>query len=587
MALAVDTSEIIAAISNLQDLTLSPEAKLNISIYASQSKNPVVQEGLERLLEKDRRDELKRLGRAARRIHIDGRARDWSTRNFEVKDEWDEWHPINGKKGIKKRRAEFDLVSYGFACDGRFVYAMLKPRAVPRHQKYYHALNIASGSSRIFYSIAWTNNGTYINEFKEADNSWVRSFVPRGMQSAQGRVFEARVPLRALKNLPEYYHLSAVGWDETYDAYNSTWTYSPVSALPEKYKNYALELFARYAESTPFTPDNPLPIAQALADAYIYRMSQSSVRDMVVSDGLLMLEEAQKTESYAFPNQKKLPNLGLNQIIAWSNRAYLYGIQNNSWRFRQILSKHGEKFSEAVYRFLFLDPATFSDARELIAAYDLVVPEDLPATLWKIEETLANTQRYRASLDFLKTLAELIGTEYWRRIYEEAKFEEENNLNIIANVEGVPIYKSANYGASFQVKYFKENGSHYGDCGDVTVMSLAVAKALGIPALHIHYDLIDDGYHRVIHSFPAYYSSAESLYLGFRTGYNIVWDWTKSGRTGLKVLYRSELPINEWFSNFHSRPLPGTKVWNASNFKSAVVGLEEWENFNAGGFAEP
>jgi transglutaminase-like putative cysteine protease len=471
--------------------------------------------------------------------------------------------------------------------DGRYLYVMLRPRAMPRNMKYYYALNLMNSSSNLYYSIAWTNSGNYVNEFNTADNSWVRSFVPGTMRSAQGGVFEARVPLKALKHLPEYYHISPITWDKAYNAYNNIWTYTPETALPQKYRNYALELFARYAEYTYLVPDNPLPIAQALADAYIYRMGEDSVRGLVVSDGLLMLEEAQKTESYSFPDQNTLSKLKLDQIIAWSNRTSLYSVQGSSWKFREILSKNGEKFTAELYSFLFLDPAVFDDARAVISAYDLVVPADLPATLWKMEDTLANTQRYRGSLDFLKRLADLIGTDYWRKIYEDAKFEEENNLNIITEVAGVPIYTSGNYSATFQVQYFNDNGHHYGDCGDVTVMSVALAKVLGIPALHIHYDLIDDNYQEVIHSFPAYYSSAEDRYMGFRTGYNIVWDWAKSERETLKVHYFFDLPVDEWFSQFYSRPLPGTKVWSASNQQAAIVSLEEWESFNSGGFTAP
>lgn len=210
-----------------------------------------------------------------------------------------------------------------------------------------------------------------------------------------------------------------------------------------------------------------------------------------------------------------------------------------------------------------------------------------PATLWRIEETVANTQRYRATLAFLERLARLIGTEYWQNIYEEAKYEEEHNLNIITEVEGVPIYKSSNYSASFQLPYFSEHNTHYGDCGDVTVMSVAIAKALGIPALHIHYDLVDDNYQEVLHSFPAYYSSAEQRYRGFRNGYNLVWDWAKSGRTGLRVHYFYDRPIYEWFSQFYYRALPGTNIWTSSNQETAIVSLEEWQFLNSGGFSQP
>ncbi len=575
----------MAAISSLHALTLSQAVQQNISDYVSLSTNPIVHEGLERLLEKDRQAEFKRLKHAAKRIKIDGRAKDWSTRTFAVGDRWNEWYPIKAGRKIRKKRAAFDTTLYGFASDGRYLYVMSKPRVMPRNQKYYFAINLMSSASRPFYSIAWADNASYVNVFNEADGSWKKSFVPRGMKSAKGRVFEARVPLRALKKLPGYYHPTSVAWDEAYNAYNYITAFTPQSSLPEKFRNYALELFARYAERRSFTPDNPLPIAQALADAYIYRMSEDRVRDTVVSDGILMLEEAEKTESYSFPDQQKLSKLGLNQIISWSNRASLYGIENNTWRFRKILSRNGGKFSEAIYKFLFLDPAVFNDARALISRHDLIVPGDLPATLWKIEETFANNQHYRASLDFLRALAELLGTEYWRKMYEEARYEEENNLHIITEVDGVPVYRGLNWSAGFQVRYFNENGTHYGNCGDVTAMSLAVAKALGIPALHIHYDVIDDYFYREIHSFPAYYSSAENRYMGFRTGYNMVWDWTKSGREGLKVLYRYELPVYEWFSQFYDKPLPGTKVWSASNFKFALVSLEEWESFNSGGFS--
>lgn len=585
--LAVDAQEIIAAIANLRTVALSPETQQNIINYVSQSSSPVVHEGLSRLLEKDRHSELVKLKRAAKRIRIDGSAREWRTKNFKVNDQWDEWYPINTSKPIRKKRAEFDTLSYGFVSNGRYLYLMSKPRKMPRRGEYYHVINLMNSSSGVFYSIAWTNNGNYINEFRTSDNSWIRAFVPKGMRSVKGRVFEARVPLRALNKLPEYYHPSSVAWDETNNAYNQIWSLSPHSSLSEKYKNYALELFARYAESAVLSPDDPLPVAQALADAHIYRMGTASVRDMVVSDGILMFDEARKTTDYSFSNQEKLKQLSLDQIILWSNRTYLYAIQNIPWKFREVLSKNGERLTEEIYRFLFLDPAVFDEVHALIATHNLIVPGDLPATLWKIEETVANTQHYRASLDFLKNIAERIGTEYWWQIYEEAKFEEENNLNVITEVNGVPIYKSWNYSASFQIKYFNEHGAHYGDCGDVTIISLAIVKALGIPALHIHYDLIDDNLHQAIHSFPAYYSSATNLYLGFRTGYNIVWDWIKSGREGIKVLYYYDLPVDEWFSLFYIKPLVGTKIWSASNQKVAVISMEEWESYNSGGFLAP
>lgn len=584
---AVDSQEILATINNLRSVVLSSDAKQNIINYVNQSSSPVVHEGLGRLLGEEKRAELKRLKRAAKRISIDGSAGEWKIKNFKVNDEWDQWYPISTDKPIERRRAEFDILSYGVVSDGRYLYVMSKPRKMPRHGKYFYAINLMNSDSRLYYSIAWTNNGNYINQFRTADNTWVRAFVPKGMKSAKGKAFEARVPLRALKKLPDYYHPSSVAWDEANNAYNYIWTLNPQSSLPEKYRNYALELFSRYAQSASLSPDDPFPVAQALADAYIYRMSMAAVRDMVVSDGLAMFQEAQNTEQYSFPGQERLKQLSLNQIILWSNRAYLYAIQNVPWKFREVLSSSGEKFTEGIYRYLFLNPAVLNDARTLIATYDLFVPGDLPATLWKIEDTVANTQRYRASLDFLKKIAEGINTEYWWQIYEDAKYEEENNLDVITEVDGVPIYKSWNYSANFQVKYFSEYGHHYGDCGDVTIISLALVKALGVPALHIHYDLISNNFHQAVHSFPAYYSSSANLYLGFRTGYNIVWDWNKQGRDDLRVLYYYELPLEEQFSLIYNEPLDATKIWSANNQKLSVVSMEEWQGYNAGGFSGP
>ena len=584
---AVDSSEVTTAVFNSTGLVLSPQAERNISDYITRSSNPVIQEGLLCLLEKDRREDLQRLRKSARRIRIDGMVRDWNTADFETRDTFDEWYPVNPDKPIRRKRRDFDIVSYGFAVTNDYVHVMLKPRSMPRGKKHHHAVNFMNSSGRLYYAIAWSEYGFHVHEYNPEDNSYVRSFRPRGMKNAAGRVFEAKVPRRSMKNLPEYFHVGSIAWDKEYNAYNNMWPYTPHSSLEEKYRNYGLELFARYSESAVFIPDNPVPIAQALADAYIYRMSRNSVRPLVVSDGLRMLEEAAKSDAWAFPGQKKLTEHRLNQIIEWSNRASLYGIENNSWKFRSVLSPHGEKFSEASYRFLFLDPAVLDDARTLITQYDLIVPGDLPATLRKIEETAVNTQRYRAGLAFLEMLSRVLGTAYWQKIYEDAKYEEDNNLTVITEIDDVPIHKYSNWSASFQVRYLRDNNTHFGNCGDVTTMSLAVAKALGIPAIHIHYDLAGDNYHQVIHSFPAYYSSAEGRYIGFRKGDNHAWDWAKSGREDLKVIYFYDSPIHEWFSQFQIRPFTGTKVWRSSNSDSYTASLEQWQIMNAGGFPAP
>lgn len=586
-AAAIDSSELFDALQKNRVPILSQAVYQNLANFVEQSTSLVVQDGLERLLEQERKVEFKHLRKIARRIRIDGRPRDWKRSNFLSLDQDDNWSPIDPRRRIKKKRKEFDLISFGSVINSRYLYVQIKPRRMPQGIEHYHAVNLMDNRGRLFYTITWTRSGCYLYEFHPRSHEFMGATKPVGMQSAAGRVFEARVPIRALKNLPDYYQVGSIAWDEDYNAYNNIWSYTPQAHLHEIYRNYALELFARYADNITLTPNDPLPLAQALADAYLYRMGTEAVRDLVIVDGLAMLDMAKQSEEYVFPGQRPLAQMSLDQLLVWSNRATLYGVENNAWRFRKILSKTGGKLTEEIYRFLFLDPAALQEARSLIELYNLIVPGDLSATLRNIEETVIARQYYRADLDFLERLATILDSDYWWGIYGDARYEQDHDLNVITTVEGVPIYKHRNWSSSFQTRYFAEHGNHYGNCGDVTGLSLVIAKALGIPGLHIHYDLVGDGYYQVVHSFPAYYDSAQELYVGFRSGDNQVWDWAKSGRDDLQVFFSYDMPIQEWCSQAYSRLLPGVKAWGASNYKTKVITLVEWNNFNLNGFPAP
>ena len=153
-AKALDSTQFLKAIEKLESYPLSLKAKQNISTYVNQSTNAVVRQGLHRLLEHKRQAEFLKLKRAAKRIRIDGKSGDWSTSNFEVKDKWNDWYPINSKKKIRKKRKQFDLVSYGFVVDDRYLYAMIKPRTMPKREKYYLGINImGSGGGLYMWSL--------------------------------------------------------------------------------------------------------------------------------------------------------------------------------------------------------------------------------------------------------------------------------------------------------------------------------------------------------------------------------------------------------------------------------------------------
>jgi len=89
-----------------------------------------------------------------------------------------------------------------------------------------------------------------------------------------------------------------------------------------------------------------------------------------------------------------------------------------------------------------------------------------------------------------------------------------------------------NFSTTFQVAFIDRNNFFYGNCVDLTAVALAFYKALGIPALHLCYGVIAEGYFREVHSFPVYYSSREDGWFNYLRGGNEPPGWyLKEGAT--------------------------------------------------------
>ena len=576
-------SEVSAAISELTGMPPTSAALSNIKNYVEQSSAPEVQKGLSILLQPALLQKRVNARRSVSSLVIDGKAGDWEGAGLARTDELHDLVPISDTRPLGPYSAADDIARYGFIADDDYVYVMLEPAALPGSGlPYYYAVNLHNAYGRIFYIIMWTGWGGYLQERDAATDTQLRTFRTPEMSFAAREVFEARIPRALFQRLPLHFYIEPVAWNEANNAVDYKWEGVVESTNSEKYNNYALELFCRYAERQALAPDDPFPLAQATADAYIYKVVDDATRETVVDDGLLMLAQAELASEYNFPGQINLRNIEFDQLLLWANRLNTFIFNDYRWKFRASLAVNNERFSREIYDFLFLNPRTLVQARSLIDDAGILDATSLRSTVQNIEYWLSIKRQYRSPLEFMQRMYDS-DPAYFQELYDAIVWEEENNANVITTVEGEPIYKYSNGSASFQLDYLEQHDTYYGNCGDTMTMALAMAKAIGLPAVHFHYDAIDDPDYIPIHSFPAYYSSSSSRYLGFLSPWNQVFPWAITGRDSERIHYYVELPIvspdwqlrDRWFAPI-SWTIPGNQC-------SHITTLDGWEDVNVNG----
>lgn len=565
----------------------SRDALNNLKNYIRKSTSQQMRDGIEMMAKQRMHSKVSQLKRVDKSLRIDGRMADWRKKGVRIyQDLLNDVSAIDPAKPVRYSKIDDIKSAAILTSDGAISFMIELAKMPSKSRKFYYAINLLTHEGNLLYTLSWMNTGFWVQEFNPDGNKWLNAVkIKPGRRFAARKVVEAKIPFKLLPKLPRHVLVQVVSWNEERNAVDTLNYQSTLSRRSEEYYNYALDLLIQYAGRITLPPDNPLPLAQAMVDSYWYRMGNAAVKERIINDGIAMLAEIQKASQYDFPGQVKPVNLPFEHLLVWANRSLYFSINSAKWKFRKTLTSTGGIFTEDMYEHFFLTPAVLDQARELVAEQNLIREGDLAGTMHAIEAYFATVWKYRAPLEFIKQLYDFDPDGYGP-LYFEVLNEYQTEGTIVATIGLDDIVKWWNQSPSFQLEFLKTHGFYYGNCGDSAVISAAVGKAIGIPSMHTHYDVVKpDNSVQAVHSFAAYYSSAQNRYLGYSQGYNQVFGFAREGLSSYQVRYIHETPVVTSLWNITSNKFHGQEFYQPSNTCAAIISPEAWEDIDRNGVA--
>ncbi len=576
------------ALNNIPNYKPSVETRTRVENYFSDSSSWIMTHGLNLLLEKNLDAQLAAAKKQIASLKMDGKIDDWQSAGLVVADDVYDSFEINKDELTGVRAGQDDIVSYGFIMDANYLYAYIAPREMPKSgQKYNYRLNLNSLQTNwMQYALVYKNSGTFIEEYNPDTQQFVRNVSKTGAVFVKKNIVEFKIPIKNLKKLPKTFQVSAIIWHDWKNLKDEAVGLSDFTqSINEKFGKAALEVLCRFAEKTELIPDDPIFLAQALTDAFWYKLADSQTKEKLINDSLILIAKLRAAEqTYAFVGQKDFDDLNWSALLALTNRSVMHGSYVD-WTF--YLDNSGS-MNEEAYEFMLIRPETIDVAERIIADNFFVDTQNLPATIEKIENFLNNKLKYRR-LYFkdIETLRDAYpGDAYWENIYRESFEDIENNEINIAVVNNREINKGNNFSASFQVQYLADHGYYFGNCVDVAAIAIPFYRALGIPALPISYFSIADGYLAEVHTFPLYYSGSDDKWFNYTRGGNPLWPFSKVDYiSDYNVFFFINAPQlgSAWSLYYHDFSDNNVKL---NTRKAAnIISEEGWAAFNKTGYS--
>ena len=178
------------------------------------------------------------------------------------------------------------------------------------------------------YAIVWSSSGNGIQEW-DGNGNFIE-YVPIGKSKFAAKdVFEAKIPRRLLKHLPPLCLVQGVVYNEERNGLDTKLDAALEYSQDDLMKCSSLEVLFRYAEKSELTADEPVVLAQAIADGFIYRIADSETKKLIVGDGLAMVEESRQAFRQQFTGQQLTPKLPFRFLLHWANRVAMHGGYNN------------------------------------------------------------------------------------------------------------------------------------------------------------------------------------------------------------------------------------------------------------------
>jgi hypothetical protein len=579
--------EFQSALSNIPNYKPTAEVKARVETYFRESTTPTMMRGLNLLLEKDLDAKLAVAKKQIASLRMDGKIDDWVAAGLTMSDDLYDNFEINKDIPLVTHLGVDDIVSYGFVADANYLYGYIEPREMPKaREKYNYRLNLNSLKTRwMQYALVSSSAGNYIEEYNVDTQKFVRNVSKTGATFIKKNIFEFKIPVKNLKKLPKTFQVSAIAWHSWKNSKDeATGPTEFTQSINEQYRKAALEVLCRYAETTELIPDDPLFLAQALTDAFWYKLADKDTKEKLIVDSLALIDRLHYAEKkYSFAGQKKFEDLDWSALLALTNRAVMHGSYVD-WNF--YLDNTGSMSREA-YDFMLVRPETIDTAERILADNQFVDVKNLPETIKKIETFLNSKEKYRrfnfADIEILKNTYS--GDKYWEDVYNESLADIENNDLNITVVNGFDINKGNNFSASFQTQYLADNGYFFGNCGDVTAIAISFYRALGVPAIPLSYYSLADNFIYGVHTFPVYYSGLENKWFNYTRDGNPIWPFAKvDSITDYNVLYNFEGPQIGSAWRYFKRDFLNNPVSVNSRKSLAVVSEAEWKELNISGY---
>jgi len=580
---AASADKMKGTLDGLKERGVSELAAARVADYAAKSVSARAKQGLEALLEEGLERKLAKAREQIAAIKIDGKTSDWDKTNFYQIDEQYDFGNLDPEKEMNETPDITDDVNrYGFVMDEANAYFMFEPVGTPgAGSKYHYKVNILDFEGKPIYTVGWSDSGNYVEKLDPSSGRSLSKESPAGAEFAGKGSFEARVPAQYFKGLPYVFDVKALVYHDFKNASDECHKLLKEQPIGEKYKKCALELFCRYAEKSDLTPDDPFPLAQAITDAHLYKCAEDKLRPQVVADGIEMANFAKKKSKIGFDGQKPLAELGLAEILAWSNREVMQGGYSCTQNYQ---AARNERLNKDAYEFIALRVSDLEKCLELIEKNKLASGNDLPKTIRKIEKWLTEKEKYRrVNIDDLAVLSEF--DPAFKATFEEAQAEQNEKNNFALTINGVRIDKGTVFTPTFQIDCLVKKGYYFGNCVDVAATAIAFYKALHVPALAITYGAHAEKYYFDIHTFAIYFCSGENGWFTFERAGNEIYRFaTVESIDKYKVLYFIHAPQAGSHWSHAIKYFDGATVYMTSRSRAKVVELDDWRKSNRKGF---
>lgn len=431
-------------------------------------------------------------------IVIDGEASDWRQMAFRASDPTGDSFGGTGS----------DVVEIAFTMDeSDNAVVMIRTAGRPlKNQSFYILFDYDRDwnyeTEAVFFW--WTDGKLYMRSLDLLHDNATKDIVA---EVSIGSVFEARFAMSDMPHALPAQPLRVYGGIAQFD----TGKYDGAGQIDYDVRpvNYALEILLWLAQNKCYEKNDPITMALALANNYIYSIADDETRKAILTDVMKhykfyrSIVAGQETAGVNYP----LRTAPLVPKIFWADRS-----GDKFWLIQQDMTRfHTKKLTLAIYRDFVDKIEVLESIRKAALSEGLALPS-LARTASTTEEWVHSHRTYRSSIENL--------VDFNRRgVFSDeelaASRDEIRRGLYTLNYNGTNRRWDEFRWINYQWNLYQTTGRFRGDCGDTTIVQMAFYRAIGVCPVSLQY-IGATGAAADMHNFPGYFNPLQGRWFTYQ-----------------------------------------------------------------------